>query len=55
VVDDVDVGKSWLPWTAAGDGVGRRRSAAVVGRPGGGGSRGRGVGGSMAARGAGST
>jgi hypothetical protein len=23
VVDDVDVGKSWLPWTAAGDGVGR--------------------------------
>jgi hypothetical protein len=23
VVDDVDVGKPWLPWTAAGDGVGR--------------------------------
>ena len=22
-MDDVDVGKPWLPWTAAGDGVGR--------------------------------
>jgi hypothetical protein len=31
-MDDVDVGKPWLPWTAVGDGVGRRRSAAVVGR-----------------------
>jgi hypothetical protein len=42
-VDDVDVGKPRLPWMAAGDGVGRRRSAAVVGRPGRGGDRGRGA------------
>jgi hypothetical protein len=61
-MDDVDVGKPRLPWTVAGDGVGRRRSAAVVGHPGGGGGRGRGVdaaavgagaAGSTAARGAG--
>jgi hypothetical protein len=38
VVDDVDVGKPRLPWTAAGDGVGR--ATAVVGRPGRGGGRG---------------
>jgi hypothetical protein len=46
-MDDVDVGKPRLPWKAAGDGdgVGRRRSAAVVGRPGGGCGRGRGGGG----------
>jgi hypothetical protein len=44
-MDDVDVGKPRLPWTVAGDGVGRRRSAAVVGRPGEGGGRGRGGGG----------
>jgi hypothetical protein len=30
-VDDVDVGNPRLPWTAAGDGVGRRCSAAAVG------------------------
>jgi hypothetical protein len=41
-VDDVDVGKPRLPWTAAGDGVGRA-TAFVVGRPGGGGGRGRGA------------
>jgi hypothetical protein len=58
-VNDVDVGKPRLPWTAAGDGVGRvtalggrRRSAVVVGRPGGGGGGGRGRG--AARRGTGS-
>jgi hypothetical protein len=64
LMDDVDVGKPRLPWTAVGDGVGRRRWVAVVGRQGGGGGRGRGAqrgsdvvgagaAGSTAARGAG--
>jgi hypothetical protein len=30
-VDDVDVGKPRLPWTAVGDGVGRRRWATAFG------------------------
>jgi hypothetical protein len=61
-MDDVDVGKPWLPWTAMGDGVGRATTLGdgVRRRSSGGGvgpaACGRAWGaGSTAARGAGST